>query len=140
MTFKSIEKLDVKRIHQLHQLYQNEWWTKGRTLPDVKTMLQNTDIIVALCEERSDRLIAFARVLTDKVYKALILDVIVDPDYRTQGLGREIIKMILKHPELARVKHFELYCLPELIPFYQKWGFEDNLGRVTAMRLCNENK
>jgi predicted GNAT family N-acyltransferase len=140
MKFEKTGQLSQTQISQLHQLYQNEWWTKGRTLPDVKTMLQNTDFIFALCEESSNQLIAFARVLTDKVYKALILDVIVDPEYRAEGLGREIMKMILEHPELKRVKHFELYCLPELISFYKKWGFTDNLGELTTMRLYNENK
>lgn len=102
-------------------------------------MLQNTDYIFAICDENSKQLIAFARVLTDQVYKALILDVIVDPGYRTQGFGKKIMQMILDHPELKKVKHFELYCLPELIPFYKKWGFTDDLGELTAMRLYNKN-
>ena len=29
---------------------------------------------------------------------------------------------IKRHPELARVRHFELYCLPELVPFYEDMG------------------
>jgi predicted GNAT family N-acyltransferase len=140
MSFKRIEKLSDQQARQLHQLYQKEWWTEGRTLPDVKIMLRNTDIIVALGEEGSNRLIAFARVLTDRVYKALILDVIVDANYRTRGLGKEIMQMILDHPELGAVKHFELYCLPDLIPFYKKWGFTDDLGELTTMRLYNNNK
>lgn len=140
MALKRIEKLNDQQINQLHKLYQNEWWTKGRVLSDVKIMLQNTDLIFALCEENSNQLAAFARVLTDKVYKALILDVIVDPSYRSQGLGKEIMQMILDHPDLKHIKHFELYCLPELIPFYKKWGFTDELGELTAMRLYNKNK
>jgi predicted GNAT family N-acyltransferase len=140
MSFKRIGKLSNRQVRQLHQLYQKEWWTKGRTLPDVKIMLRNTDIIVGVGEERSGRLIAFARVLTDKVYKALILDVIVDAKYRARGLGREIMQMILDHPELRAVKHFELYCLPDLIPFYKKWGFTDDLGELTTLRLYNKNK
>ena len=135
MTIKRIDKLNEQQISQLHLLYQNEWWTKGRVLSDVKIMLRNTDFIFALCEEDSNQLIAFARVLTDKVYKALILDVIVDPVYRSQGLGREIMQMIINHPDLKHIKHFELYCLPELIPFYKKWGFTDELGELTSMRL-----
>ena len=135
MTIKRIDKLNEQQISQLHLLYQNEWWTKGRVLSDVKIMLRNTDFIFALCEEDSNQLIAFARVLTDKVYKALILDVIVDPKYRSRGLGREIMQMIINHPDLKYIKHFELYCLPELIPFYKKWGFTHELGELTSMRL-----
>ena len=138
MRFEKVNKLNDQQIIQLHKLYQNEWWTKGRTLPDVKKMLRHTDIIFALCEDNSNRLIAFARVLTDQVFKALILDVIVDPDYRSQGLGKKIMQLILDHPQLKQIRHFELYCLPELIPFYKKWGFVDNLGRAVAMRYNRE--
>jgi len=138
MPFKKVEKLNEQQIIQLHKLYQNEWWTKGRTLPDVKKMLRHTDIIFALCENQSGKLIAFARVLTDRVYKALILDVIVETDYRSQGLGKQLMEMILDHPQLSQIKHFELYCLPELVPFYKKWGFQDNLGRAIAMRYNRE--
>lgn len=140
MPSERIEKLSDQQARQLHQLYQKEWWTKGRTLPDIKIMLRNTDIIVALSEEKSSRLIAFARVLTDRIYKALVLDVIVDSKYRERGLGKLIMQMILDHPELRAVRHFELYCLPDLIPFYKKWGFTDDLGDLTTMRLYNKNK
>lgn len=37
---------------------------------------------------------AFARILTDYVYKALILDVIVEPAYRGRGLGRLLMESI----------------------------------------------
>jgi len=27
----------------------------------------------------------------------------------------------------------ELYCLPELVPFYRKWGFTEELGGLRFM-------
>jgi hypothetical protein len=53
-------------------------------------------------------------------------------------LGKEIMQMILDHPDLKYIKHFELHCLPELIPFYKKWGFTNELGELTTMRLYNK--
>jgi hypothetical protein len=41
---------------------------------------------------------------------------------------------ILQHPAVTAVRHCELYCLPELMPFYHKWGFTDELGRLHFMR------
>jgi hypothetical protein len=40
----------------------------------------------------------------------------------------------VSHPDLREVKHFELYCLPELRPFYEKWGFEADVGGIDLMR------
>ena len=77
---------------------------------------------------------AFARVLTDGVYKALIFDVIVAGSHRDHGLGRALMDALLEHPRLKSVRHLELYCLPELIPFYRRWGFSDELGELRFLR------
>ena len=79
-------------------------------------------------------LIAFARVITDDTYKALVLDVIVDSSARGTGLGRELMDAVISHPELTGVQHFELYCRRELIPFYQQWGFEGISDGLAFMR------
>jgi GNAT superfamily N-acetyltransferase len=97
-------------------------------------MLEQTDIVVAFCERESCRLVAFARVLTDGVYKALILDVIVADSHRNHGLGRALMDALLEHTTLKTVRHLELYCLPELIPFYRRWGFTDELGELRFLR------
>ncbi len=134
MRFKRIEKLDATQIRQLVALYQNEWWTRGRTLAGVRKMLARSDVILAFAERGNGKLAAFSRVITDYTYKALVLDVIVAPAHRGTGLGRKLMAGILNHPRLRRVRHFELYCLPELLPFYRRWGFTEELGKLKFMR------
>jgi predicted GNAT family N-acyltransferase len=131
MKFERIEKLSENQIQQLHQLFQNERWTKGRKL------LNNTDYIFAFQEQELKSLAGFARVINDRVFKALILDVIVAPVYQKCGLGTELMEMILHHPQLKQVKNFELNCLPELIPFYERWGFSTDKGGVVSMQRKN---
>jgi len=97
-------------------------------------MLEHTKVTVGFCDTESKRLIAFARVLTDYVYKALVLDVIVDAGSRGQGLARALMDAVVGHPSLASVEHFELYCRPELMPLYRQWGFSDDLGDLCFMR------
>ncbi len=132
--FELIHELTEEQIQQLLALYQNEWWTKGRNLKDVQRMLQFTDFIFVLCEKESRRLAAFARVLSDRVYKVLIFDVIVAPEHRNLKLGKKLMDEILNHSELKNVRHVELYCLPELVKFYERWGFTNDLGKVIFMR------
>jgi GNAT superfamily N-acetyltransferase len=115
-------------------LYSYGWWTQGRERRAVKRMLEGSDVIVGYCDPSSDRLVAFARVLTDFVYKALILDVIVAAAHRKSGLGRRLLDDLLEHPELREVLHFELYCLPNMLPFYERWGFSAALGDLRFMR------
>jgi len=106
----------------------------GGSLDDIRRMLEHTDITLGLCERATGRLAAFARVLTDRVFKGFIFDVIVDPACRGRGLGNRIMEAILGHPDLARVRHFELYCRPEMFPFYRRWGFTEDVGEILLMR------
>lgn len=132
--YEFIDRLNEAQIDQLMALYRNEWWTKERKLEDVRRMLAHTDFIFAICEKESRRLVAFTRVLSDRVYKALLFDVIVAPEHREHKLGRALMNAVLNHPELKKMRHFELYCLPELEPFYEQWGFSKEVGGVHFMR------
>ncbi len=138
MPFEIIDHLTGAQIEELHAMYQSEWWTKGRQLDGVRRMLQHSDIIIAFCDADTKKLVAFTRILTDYVYKALVFDVIVAAPYRNTGLGRRLMDAVVNHPALKTVRHVELYCLPELMPFYQQWGFTTELGELRFMRRVNE--
>ncbi|WP_066320207.1 GNAT family N-acetyltransferase [Bacillus sp. FJAT-29814] len=137
MVYKQVEKLTSSQLNDLVRLFQMEWWTKGRELKEVEAMVEHSDIIVGLIAPDTEELIGFARVLSDFVYKAFIFDVVVSERYRGQMLGRQLLDAIIHHPRLQGVKHFELYCRPEMLPFYQKWGFSDELGALHFMRRVN---
>ena len=134
VALRKIGRLTDEHIKDLHRMYQEEWWTKGRALGDVRRMLEHTDVVVGFCEVENRRLVAFARVLTDYVYKALVLDVIVESGSRDRGLARALMEAVIGHPSLTSVRHFELYCRPQLVPLYRKWGFSDELGDLRFMR------
>lgn len=124
-----IETFEGDRQHQLYDLYSKEWWTAGRKFEDVVRMVEHSDLAIGLCSV-DDRLIAFARVLTDYTFKAMIFDVIVHADFRGKNLGRAIITRIIDHETLARVRSFELYCPDNLVPFYGKLGFMNGTANL----------
>lgn len=134
MAYSDLESLDGRLARELHALYQQEWWTKGRTLEDVRCMLEGESLCFAVRHDPSGDLAAFARVVTDGVYKALIFDVIVAPAHRGRGLGERLLRRIEAHPRLAGVRHHELYCLPEMTGYYERLGFTAEVGGVVLMR------
>lgn len=134
MRFRFMETLNRHHVRDLHALFQGEWWTRGRSFADVERMLTYSTYVFGLCRARDDRLVAFARVLTDRVFKALIFDVIVAPAHRGEGLGRRLMERIVRHAVLKKVRHLELYCLPELVPFYGKWQFSSDVSGVVRLR------
>ena len=130
-------QLNSRQIEQLHALYQKESWSKGRTLEETQRCIKGSQLCIALIDNEGN-LAAFARVLTDAIFKALIFDVIVCEKYRGDGLGNTLITTIKNHPTLARVKHFELYCLPELEEFYERQGFTTDVSNMRLMRHINK--
>lgn len=132
---KPIPQTSVEVIHQLTEaqiqnlcnLYQSTWWAKGRQPEQVRQMLAHSDITVGLCNPQTRELVGFARVLTDEVYRAFLLDVIVQEALRNCGLGQRLMEAIVNHPQLQEVEAFILFCLPEMVPFYEKWGFSNEL-------------
>ena len=137
-SFSVVSSLTEAQTLELHALYQGEWWTKGRTLEDIRTMLAHTTFIFGVVAPGSGKLLAFARVLSDRIYKAFLYDVIVHPDHRSAGLGTILLEHIMEHPILSKVRHFELYCLPERMPFYERHGFTLGIGEPQLMRRTLE--
>ena len=126
-------ELDERQVEQLWALYQKEWWTAGRSLDDTRACVAGSQICIGLLDDAGE-LQGFARVLTDYVFKALVFDVIVAEAYRRTGLGDRLMGLVLEHEALRRVKHFELYCRPEMRGFYERYGFSTEVGGTVLMR------
>jgi hypothetical protein len=134
LPYRIVEQLDAPHVNDLVALYQNEWWSKGRTADDVRKMLAHSDIVFGLVEAESDRLVGFARVITDRVYRGTVYDVIVAGDRRGNELGKLLMDAVTAHPDVAMIESLELHCLPELEPFYAKWGFAQNTTGTSTLR------
>ena len=131
--YRIVETLTENQVSDLMDLYKNEFWCDKRTREDVVKMLAATDVIIGLVDE-GDRLIAFTRVMTDFVYRAMVFDVIVHPTQRKTGLGKVLMDAVVNHPQLQAVENVSLNCLPKMIPFYQRWGFTNDVGEMKYMR------
>lgn len=120
---------------ELKELFKSAWWTASRDLEGVTAMLERSDVVFALrLPGEPGELAGFARVLTDEVYLAMVLDVIVTPRHRGGGLGAALMEAILSHPKVSGARSVELVCQPDLIGFYRRWGFTDEVGRSRLMR------
>ncbi|MEG3990099.1 GNAT family N-acetyltransferase [Microcoleus sp. S28C3] len=131
--YRIVETLNDSQVSDLMDLYKNEFWSDKRTREDVVKMLAATDVIIGFVDD-SDRLIGITRVITDFVYRAMIFDVIIKPTHRRMGLGAKLMDAVLNHPKLQTVENFALNCLPNMMPFYQRWGFSDDVGELKFLR------
>lgn len=128
-----IETFNDDQIQSLHNLYKLEWWTKDRTLKETKACVEGSQLCLGVLNYKSE-LIGFIRVLSDYSIKALIFDLIVAEAYRKQGIAEKLMQAVKQHHTLSKVKQFELYCLPEMVSYYEKFDFSADVGGVKLMR------
>jgi len=129
-----IREFEALRRDELVGLFQSGWWTASRDRAAVDRLIDGSDVVVGLVDVATDRLVGFARSITDGVFLAVVLDVIVAPPYRGTGLGARLMDELLAAEALKNVESIELVCQPELIAFYERWGFTDRVGRSLLMR------
>jgi len=124
----------AERFDDLMTLLRSAWWSSARAPEEVRRLIAGPSLFFFGVEQPSGRLVAMARALTDGVYKAMVFDVIVLPEHQGAGLGSGVMERLLDHPAVRGAHHVELYCLPELEPFYERWGFTGEIGGVRLIR------
>jgi ribosomal protein S18 acetylase RimI-like enzyme len=131
-------QLSPAQVDQLLSFYDDVWWAKGRTREGVEKMLRGClpFAFIQASGDTTGRLVAFARVVGDGIYKATIFDVIVAPDQRGTGLGQYVMDAVMEHPQVASVRHVELQCKPELDEFYRRWHFAPVEGILYMRRTA----
>jgi hypothetical protein len=54
------------------------------------------------------------------------------------GLGSKLMELVINHPKLYSVEVVALYCLPEMMSFYEHWGFSADVGELRLMFRVNK--
>ncbi len=101
-------------------LFAQTDWTAKRSADDLRAMLEGTRVCLGVWD--GEKLVGFARAITDDLTRAYVEDVIVDSAYRGGGIGAELMRRLLQR--LAHVEAITLNCHDHLIPFYERLGFE----------------
>lgn len=111
------DKLDLEAIH--YYLCHKSYWAKGRSIESVKKSIDNS--VCFGLYDINDKMLGFARVVTDKVAFAYLMDVFVFEEYQRKGLGTSLVKHVIEHPDL-QVKVWLLGTV-NTHGLYEKLGF-----------------
>jgi len=110
-------QLDVAFIqHFLKDIY----WAAGRTLEEVQTTIDHSVCFGIYLDGKQ---IGFARVITDYVVFAYLMDVFIDEAHRGKGYSSILIDAMMKDPQLQQVKIWRL-ATSDAHFLYEKFGFK----------------
>ena len=109
-------KLDISLIHNF---LTNSYWAKGRTIEEVKASIENSECYGLFI---NDEQVGFARIITDFVVFAYLLDVFIIPDFQGKGYAKLLLKRILEDEKFRNVKKWML-ATKDAHTLYTKFGF-----------------
>ena len=124
-------KIDFNQLQALFDL--GSFWAQDRSLEDLNVAITNSKPVISVWD--GEQLIGFARATSDGIYRAIIWDVVIHPEYRGAGLGRKLVETVLSHPHMNRVERVYLLTTHQQ-QFYEQIGFECNSS--TTMVLNNQ--
>ena len=126
-----MKKYDVKYNELSAEDFIFLWesvWDEAPSIDQVKLAMENTLFRISVFDD--EKLIGMARVIGDKGLDYYIKDVVVIPKYQGKGVGRILINELLKYINDNGIKGTEIFvelcALPDVIPFYEKFGFRSN--------------
>jgi len=110
--------LDLDLIHRW--LSEDAYWARGRSREVVAKAVASS---LNFGAHQGDRLVGYARVVTDQATYAWICDVYVDPAHRGAGIGRTLVAAVDEALTKLEVKRAML-ATEDAHGLYADFGFE----------------
>ncbi len=91
-------------------------------------LLAKSDEIVLAVDDETDNVAGFITSISDGVMCAYIPLLEVLPSYQRQRIGQELLRRMLE--KLKGLYTVDLFCDPELEPFYSRFGMKPGFGMM----------
>ena len=125
--FRIINDPDKIKSEEVLRLLKMTYWANNRTIEQIEESLANSFCYgMFLAEE--ERLVGFARVISDLATTYYLCDVIIDLEYQNQGLGKALVSHIVSLPQYRKLRGILL--TKDAHGLYEKFGFETVKDRV----------
>ncbi|MCP5098085.1 MAG: GNAT family N-acetyltransferase [Chloroflexi bacterium] len=135
LTYKrDLEGIDWVALKQ--KLHADEF-DNGRSPQQYKISFTNSFATIFAYD--GDQIVGKARMLSDGVCNAYVVDIWTFTPYRKQGIASQMMKLMMAD---AQGQHIYLFT-DDAVDFYKKLGFEEQdigLGRVEGHWLENESR
>ena len=127
MNYYILDDKDKLQINRVVELLNNTYWAASRPKHIVEESIKNS-ICYGVYDEDTNILIGFARVITDYATTYYLSDVIVDENYRGNGIGKALIERVTEDPRYMGMKG--LLLTKDAHGLYKKYGFNEETTRA----------
>ena len=125
MEYRIIEGAEQIPLSEVARLLKTTYWANNRPEETIEKSMRNS-ACYGIWSDDEQKLIGFARVISDYATTWYLCDVIIDEAYRHQGLGKRLVSHIAS--EFAGLRG--LLLTRDAHGLYGKYGFETAEGRA----------
>ena len=125
MRYKILEGAESMRLDDIVRLLRTTYWAGQRPVEKIEASLRHS-ACYGIWLEDGQKLVGFARVITDYATTYYLCDVIIDEAYRGKGLG----KALLSHITAKYAGLRGLLLTRDAHGLYRQFGFEAADGRA----------
>ncbi len=115
---------EVMRLYLEGGWWKDEWGTVG-----IPEMISGSFRFAAAFDS-DDKVIGVARAISDGVSDAYIQDVVVSGEHRKEGIGSELIKLLIAELQAAGVDWIGLIGKPGTAHFYESLNFKELIDYI----------
>jgi GNAT superfamily N-acetyltransferase len=140
-TRMSIEDLGIEYRAELptaaefERLFRSSGWTEAVEVAADRLAATLPHAWYSICARHDGQVVGTGFVLSDGVLHALIVNVIVAPEMRGNGIGTEIMKSLIARCRESRVLQVQLFSARGKRGFYERLGFEARPDDGPGMEL-----
>ena len=134
MQYRIVSSTENINSEEVLRLLKMTYWANNRTIEQIEESMSSS-FCYGLFLAEEERLVGFARVISDLATTYYLCDVIIDPEYQHQGLGKALVSHIISLPQYRKLRGILL--TKDAHGLYEKFGFETVKDR--AMVKAPEN-
>ena len=123
------KKMQLKVIHDY--LSKESYWAQNMPIELIKESIAGS---ICFAIYFNNKQIAYARVITDNATFAYLADVFILEEHRGKGLSKELMRFILDHPSLKKLRRFML-ATRDAHGLYKQFGFNALAKPETIMEI-----
>ena len=131
MNYRITDNKEEMKLEDIVRLLRMTYWADKRPEETIEKSIRESDCF-GICADGSDKLIGFARVISDHATAYYLCDVIIDPEYRGNGLGKALVSHIVSRPEYTGLHGF--LFTRDAHGLYEQYGFQLAVGRSMERR------
>ena len=129
------DEKELLQPERILALLKETSWASHYTPEIVRGTIENSLCMGVYCGGGQ---IGYARCVTDYTTVFYLEDVVIDPEYRKEGLGKLLVKTILEHEAVCQLKG--ILVTDDAFSLYEPFGFERDreifMKKVSPLNGC----